>query len=361
MLYHLLYPLARYFGGFNVFRYITFRAAYAAITALLLSFLLGPWLIRRLRRTGARELIREDVPSWHKRKGDTPTMGGVLLISATVLPTLLWADLANVQIQLASVVVLGLGLVGFIDDYLKTFKRKEVGLRGRYKILGTIAVGALLGGVIAGTSLYGDLSTKTTLPFLKNVLVPLGILYVPFVIIVITGSSNAANLADGLDGLAIGLSIPPAAAFGALAYVSGHVKFAHYLNIPYLRGAGELTIFCSAFVGAALGFLWYNSHPAEIFMGDTGSLAVGGAIGAVAVLIKREVLLVVVGGVFVAEALSVIIQVLAYKSYGRRVFRMAPLHHHFEMAGMAESKVVIRFWIVGILLALLTLSTVKLQ
>ncbi len=361
MLYHLLYPLSEYFSGFNVFRYLTFRSAYAAVTALVLCFVLGPWLIRRLRAWRVGQQVRSDGPQRHLAKAGTPTMGGLLILTAIVVPTLLWADLTNLQIQLVLVVTVLLGVLGFLDDYLHVVRKQPKGLLGRYKLLVQFAAGLLVGLTIRWALPYGDLTTRTAVPFLKETFLSLGALYAPFVALVVMGASNAVNLSDGLDGLAIGMVVPAASAFGALAYVSGHAGFSQYLNIPFLQGAGELTVFCSAFVGAGLGFLWFNAHPAEVFMGDTGSLALGGALGAVAVLIKRELLLVIVGGLFVAEALSVIIQVAVFKATGRRVFRMAPLHHHFELGNWPESKVVIRFWIVSILLALVTLSTLKLQ
>ncbi len=361
MLYHLLEPLTEIFSGFNVFRYLTFRSAYAAVTALLLCFLLGPWLIRRLRRWNIGQQIRREGPRSHYTKQGTPTMGGLLIVGAIAIPTLLWADLSNLQIQLALGVTLALGLLGFVDDYVHAVRKIRGGLMGRYKLIVQVLAGLFVGFVVMQAEPYGALSGKTAIPFLKDAFLSLGWLYVPFVALVITASSNAVNLSDGLDGLAIGMVAPPAAAFAALAYVSGHAGFAEYLNIPFLEGAGELTVFCAAVVGAALGFLWFNAHPAEMFMGDTGSLALGGALGTVAVLIKRELLLTMVGALFVAEVLSVVIQVFAYRIWRRRVFRMAPLHHHFELGDWPETKVVIRFWIISILLALLTLSTVKLQ
>jgi phospho-N-acetylmuramoyl-pentapeptide-transferase len=361
VLYHLLYPLREEFVLFNVFRYITFRSAYAAVTALLLSFLLGPVLIRWLRTKGWGQRVREDGPSRHLAKEGTPTMGGLLILSAIVGPTLLWANLTNVYIQIILLVTVILGLLGFLDDYLRVVRRLPKGLLGRYKLAGQIFVGLVVGGILVTQQPHGALTTRTTVPFLKDVFLNFGPLYIPFVVLVITATSNAVNLSDGLDGLATGMIIPPAAAFGALAYVSGHAKFAEYLNIPYFPGVGELTVYASAFVGACLGFLWYNAHPAQIFMGDTGSLALGGSLGTLAILVKRELLLVIVGGLFVLEALSVMLQVLSFKTRGRRIFRMAPLHHHFELLGWPESQVVVRFWIVSILLALITLSTVKLQ
>lgn len=361
MLYYLLVPLSEHFHALNVFRYITFRTAYAAVTALLLSFLVGPWLIRRLRRMKLGQQVRRDGPQTHLVKEGTPTMGGLLIVGAIAIPTLLWADVRNVQIQLVLATTLVLGALGFLDDYLHVVRGRRKGLLGRYKLLVQISVGLAVGAVFAMSGLYGDLTLRTAVPFLKDTFINLGLLYIPFVALVVTGASNAVNLSDGLDGLAVGMVLPAALAFGALAYVSGHARFSEYLNIPFLPGAGELTIFCAAYLGAGLGFLWFNAHPAEVFMGDTGSLSLGGALGMVAVLIKRELLLVIVGGLFVAEVLSVVAQVVSYRLWGRRVLRMAPLHHHFELGRMPETKVVIRFWIISILLALLTLSTVKLQ
>ena len=361
MLYHLLFPLRDDIGLFNVFRYITFRGAYAAVTALIISFLLGPVIIRWLRRKGWGQTIRSDGPSTHLAKEGTPSMGGLLILLSIIAPTLLWADLTNIYIQIILLVTVGLGLLGFLDDYLRVVKRLRKGLLGRYKLAGQVAVGLVVAALILWKHPQGELTTQTAVPFLKDVFLDFGLFYIPFVVLVITASSNAVNLSDGLDGLATGMIIPPAAAFGGLAYVSGHVKFAEYLNIPYLPGVGELTVFCAAFVGACLGFLWYNAHPAQIFMGDTGSLSLGGSLGVLAILIKRELLLVVVGGLFVAEALSVMLQVFSWKTRKRRIFRMAPLHHHFELLGWPETMVVVRFWIVSVLLALITLSTVKLQ
>lgn len=361
MLYELLYPLREHFSGLNVFRYITFRTAYATVTALLMSFLLGPWLIARLRAFRLAQVIREDGPQTHLTKKGTPVMGGLLILFSVIVPTLLWANLRSESIWVMLLVTSGLGAIGFTDDYLRVVRQRKNGLLGRYKIAGQVLVGAAVGLILIGTHPYGAMTTRTSMPFLKHVYFDLGFLYVPFVILVITAASNAVNLADGLDGLAIGMVIPPALAFGGLAYVTGNAVFAKYLNIPFLEGAGELLVFTGALFGACLGFLWYNSHPAEVFMGDTGSLPLGGSLGAMAILVKRELLLVIVGGLFVVETLSVVIQVLSYKWRGKRVFKMAPLHHHFELSGWPETKVVIRFWIIAILLALVTLSTVKLQ
>ncbi len=361
MLYHLLYPLREYFFAFNVFRYITFRAAYAMVTALAISFIFGPRMIAWLRNLQIGERIRDDVPSTHANKEGTPTMGGVLILAAIVVPTLLWANLKNPYIQLTLVVTVWTGMIGFIDDYLNVVKRKDKGLIGRYKLLGQLIFGAALGVFLYFNPFVSEGVTRTSVPFFKNIYIDWGIFYIPFVMLVITGTSNAVNLTDGLDGLASGVAAFSFFAFATLAYISGHRVFAEYLNIIYLDGSGELTVYCMSVVGAALGFLWFNTHPAEIFMGDTGSLSLGGALGTVAVLLKRELLLIIIGGVFVAEALSVILQVASFKMRGRRIFRMAPLHHHFELKGWPESRVVVRFWIIAALLALLSISTLKLR
>lgn len=361
MLYELLYPLRDSFSALNVFRYITFRTAYATVTALFLSFAIGPWLIARLRRMRLEQVIREEGPSGHQAKQGTPTMGGLLILVSSVVPTLLWANLESGQVWTVLLVMMGLGVLGFLDDYLRVVKRVRKGLLGRYKIAGQVTIGLFVGLMFYLAQPYGEMTTRTTIPFLKDRFLDLDMLYVPFVVLVITATSNAVNLADGLDGLAIGMVIPPVLAFGMLAYLSGNAIFASYLNIPFLAGAGELSVFAGALFGACLGFLWYNAHPAQVFMGDTGSLALGGCLGTMAILVKRELLLVIVGGLFVLETLSVVIQVLSFKWRGKRVFKMAPLHHHFELSGWRETQVVIRFWIVSILLALVTLTTVKLQ
>ena len=362
MLYHLLYPLADQFGVFNLFRYITFRSAYAAVTALVASLLLGPLIIRILQRRQWKEEIRKDGPESHLKKSGTPTMGGIMILAAIVVPTLLWADLTNRFVQALLLVTIWMGVLGFIDDYLKVVRKRPKGMVARTKMSGQILLGLLL-----GSWLYFDppalmFSTSSEIPFFKHYVLDFGILYIPLVVLVITGTSNAVNLTDGLDGLAIGLCGICFVALGAIAYITGRVDFSRYLAIEYLAGAGELTVFCGAAVGATLGFLWFNTHPAEVFMGDTGSLALGGAIGASALLLKKELLLVILGGVFVAEALSVIIQVLSYRyRNGKRVFRMAPLHHHFELSGWSEPKVVTRFWIMGMICALISLSTLKIR
>jgi len=361
MFYHLLYPLHTHWSVLNVFQYITFRAAYATITALLISFIFGGWLIERLRRLQLGETIRSDGPAHHQAKAGTPTMGGVLVATATVLPTLLWADLGNRYIQLCLLAMVWMGAIGFMDDYLKVVKKKPKGMVGRFKMLGQVSFGVLLYVVLERATSHPHL-TELSVPFLKNVLLNLGWLYFPLVVLVVAGTSNAVNLTDGLDGLAIGLSAFVFLGFAAVAYLTGNAVFARYLHILYLPGTGEVAIFCSSVVGASLGFLWFNANPAQIFMGDTGSLALGGALGTVAILIKKELLLVIMGGMFVLEAASVMLQVASYRwRGGRRIFRMAPIHHHFELLGWPETRVVVRFWIIGILLLLLGLSTLKLQ
>jgi phospho-N-acetylmuramoyl-pentapeptide-transferase len=360
MFYHLLYPLRDLVFAFNIFRYITFRSAYAAVTALLISFLLGPLFIKMLKRRQLTEGVREYVPESHAAKAGTPTMGGLLILVATLVPTLLWARLDNDFIWLMIFATIWLGGVGFADDFLKVVKKRRKGLVARYKLTGQLVLGLIVGLYVYYTHLTANPS-NVEVPFLKDAVISLGPTYVLFVMIVITASSNAVNLTDGLDGLAIGLVVFCALAFAAMSYVTGHVRFSDYLNIPYISGTGELAVFCSALIGAGLGFLWFNSHPADIFMGDTGSLAVGGALGTLAILIKKEIWLVIVGGLFVIIAASVIIQIASFKIRGKRVFLMAPLHHHFQKRGWPESKVVVRFWIVGALFALLSLTTLKLQ
>ncbi len=362
MLYELLYPLTSEFSGFNVFRYITFRSAGAMVTAIFICLILGPFFIRLLNKFQVRERVRAEGPSGHKQKEGTPTMGGLIILSGIIIPTLLWGNLSNYFVLLVLGITLFLGLIGFMDDFLKVIMKKPQGMVGRVKISAQIILSLVFA---LGLSYWGpyELYDGTTgIPFFKNYVLNLGFLYVPFIVTVITGSSNAVNLTDGLDGLAIGLCAICFAVFAALAYLSGRADYSNYLQIEYIPGIGELTIYCSAAMGAAAGFLWFNSHPAEVFMGDTGSLALGGAIGAIAVLLKKELLLVIVGGVFVMEALSVVIQVLSYKYRNKkRVFKMAPLHHHFELLGWSESKVVIRFWILGCLFALFTLATLKVR
>jgi len=362
MLYHLLYPLSEYWSVLNVFKYITFRSAYATVTALLICFIFGNWVIGKLEALQIGETIDSDGPEHHRKKAGTPTMGGVLILAAIVVPTLLWADLTNRYVQLALVGTVWMGAIGFVDDYLKVVKKRPKGMIGRFKLVGQVSYGLILGSILVFGGDGGSVLTSTTIPFFKDVLIPFGWLYIPLVILVVTGTSNAVNLSDGLDGLAIGLSALAFSGFAVIAYLSGHSVFADYLNLLYLPEVGELTVYCAAVVGASIGFLWFNAHPARIFMGDTGSLALGGALGTVAILVKKEFLLVVIGGIFVAEALSVMLQVWWYRrTSGKRLFRMAPLHHHFELSGWSETQVVVRFWIIGILLLLVGMSSLKLQ
>jgi phospho-N-acetylmuramoyl-pentapeptide-transferase len=358
MLYHLLFPLHEVFSPLNVFRYITFRSAVAGVTAILLSFLVGPAMIRWLRNRQYGQQVRDDGPQTHLAKQGTPTMGGLLIITAIVVPTLLWSDLSNGYVWVAIVATLGFGLIGLWDDALKLRRRNSKGLSARGKLLAQIALGAAIG----TTLWWSGFPTVLTVPFYKAGGPELGWLFVPFTVLVLVGAANAVNLTDGLDGLAIGLTGIVIGTFALLAYAAGNVVIARYLGTPAVAGAGELSVFALSGVGAALGFLWFNSHPAEVFMGDVGSMGLGGAIGTLAVITKQELLLVLAGGIFVAEAASVILQVGSYRYRGgKRIFRMAPLHHHFELGGWHESKVVIRFWILGILLALSTLATLKLR
>jgi phospho-N-acetylmuramoyl-pentapeptide-transferase len=362
MLYYLLYPLRNMISGFNVFRYITFRTAWAALTALIISFILGPWLIERMRQIKLGQFIREEGPKSHQQKAGTPTMGGILINVAILIPTLLWADILNPYIWIVLFVTFAYGAIGFVDDYRKLAKRRNLGLTAKEKFSMQIGVALAAGLAIAYLpSIHNNYSTVLTFPFFKNLHINLGLLYIPFIIVVIVGASNAVNLTDGLDGLAIGTTLIAAVAYTILTYAAGNFRVADYLRIAWVPQAGELAVFCGAMVGASLGFLWFNAHPAEIFMGDVGSLALGGAIGTLAVMIKQEILLVFVGGLFVIEAASVIIQVVSFKLTGRRVFKMSPLHHHFELAGWRETKVVVRFWIIAIIFALLSLSTLKLR
>lgn len=369
MLGDLLYELKDIFFGFNLFRYITVRAALAAITALLFGLIIGPRIIRTLREKQIGEEVRRDGPRTHLKKAGTPTMGGIIILVSVILGVLLWAKMTNFYMQLIFLATIWMGMVGFLDDYLKTIKKFEKGLVGRYKLVGQILLGLFIGGMIYFRPEYimHGINSNTSMPFFKNLEIDFGWLYIPMVIFVVTGTSNAVNLTDGLDGLATGLIAIAMLAFAGMSYISGNVNFSDYLNIIYLPGSGELTVYCFAVVGAAIGFLWYNAYPAEVFMGDTGALALGSTLGTLAVLLKKEVLLILIGGVFVAETLSVIIQTSYFKytrrkyGKGRRMFKMTPLHHHFELKGWHESKVVTRLWIIGILLALLSLTTFKVR
>jgi len=374
MLYHLFTYLEKKFHipGFGLFQYITFRAGLAAVTALVVAFWLGPKIIRQLRRHQIGEAAKVEAPKSHLSKAGTPTMGGLIVLASLLIPALLWTDLRNGYILLILFVTVVLGAVGFLDDYLKVVKKKPKGLIGRYKIVGQVVVGLVVGGVIYFHPEWIDaslvaLKSKTTVPFVKHLELDLGWFYIPLVIFIITALSNAVNLTDGLDGLAIGTVGIVALTLAIIAYVSGHAEWSKYLTIPFLKGNGELAIYCAALVGAALGFLWFNSYPAQVFMGDTGSLALGGVIGAMCVLLKKELLLPTLGGVFLMETLSVIIQRTYFKytkkkyGEGRRVFKMAPIHHHFELLGWPEPKIVTRFYIIAILFMILSLATFKVR
>jgi phospho-N-acetylmuramoyl-pentapeptide-transferase len=361
VLYHLLFPLADEFIVFNLFRYITFRTGGALITALIIAFVIGPRLIARLReRQALGQPIRADGPEQHFAKRGTPTMGGLLILIGITISTLLWADLTNPYVWTVVLVTAGFGMIGFWDDYLKLTRRNPKGLPGRTKLAFEILIAAVAAwGVMMVTP--PPLDTGLAVPFVKDVLIFLGALTVPFGILVIVGASNAVNLTDGLDGLAIVPVMIAAGCFGLISYLAGNVIFADYLQIHFVLGAGELAVFCGAMIGAGLGFLWYNAPPAMVFMGDTGSLSIGGALGAISVITKHELVLMMIGGLFVLEAVSVIVQVASFRLTGKRVFRMAPLHHHFEKMGWAEPTIVIRFWIIAVVLALIGLSTLKLR
>jgi phospho-N-acetylmuramoyl-pentapeptide-transferase len=358
MLYYFLYSLTAKLSFFNVFRYITFRAILAVLTALVISFFLGPWVIRKLNNLQVRQYIRNDGPSTHLGKEGTPTMGGTLILFSIGVSVLFWADLSNFYIWVMIMVLLGFGAIGFADDFRKLVRKDSRGIRVKEKLLLQVLVAG-----IASLLLYSYPTFRSTVsvPFFKEFLPDLGPFYILLVIFVIVGTSNAVNLTDGLDGLAIGPVLIAAGTYMVLSYLSGNVKIASYLQIPYVSGSGELTVFCGAMVGASMGFLWYNTYPAQMFMGDTGSMALGAALGAVAVMTKQEILLAIVGGLFVLETLSVIFQVVSYKLRRKRIFRMAPLHHHFELKGWAEPKVIVRFWIITIFLALIAFSTLKLR
>jgi phospho-N-acetylmuramoyl-pentapeptide-transferase len=361
VLYQILYPLHTQWSALNVTQYITFRTAAASLTAFILMLTLGPLAIRWLRRLQIGQVVRNEGPKTHQQKAGTPTMGGILILGAAIIPTLLWVDLSNSYVWVAVLSTLGFGVIGFIDDYLKIVRGSHHGLRPRYKLILQCVVGVGVGLSLIELSNQGLYNTQLLFPFFKGVMPDIGWAYVPFAVIVLVSASNAVNLTDGLDGLAISVFTVSAVAFTALAYISGHAVFATYLQLVRFPPAAELTIFCGSLVGAGLGFLWYNSYPADIFMGDVGSLSLGGALGAVALLIKQELLLLIVGAVFVIEALSVIIQVLFFKMTGKRVFKMAPLHHHCELIGWSEPKVISRFLIAAVIFALFSLTTLKLR
>jgi len=377
MLYYLFFfVLRRHFSPLNVFRYITVRTAVASLTALGLSLLLGPWMIERLRAMQVKQYIREEGPQRHHAKAGTPTMGGVLIVAAIVIPTLLWADLRNPYVLLAVSATVAFAAIGFVDDYNKVVRKHNRGLTAAGKLLLQILTCAFVGAVLIGLQAKHVYSTQLSVPFLKrlhpdlviesarNLPVIWPIAYVPFVlflVLVIAGLSNGVNLTDGLDGLAIGCVLISSVVLTVITYLSSNARFADYLEIQRIPDAAELTIFCGSLAGASLGFLWYNAHPAEMFMGDVGSLALGGAIGTVAVILKQEILMLSIGGIFIIELMSVIIQVGSFKLTGKRVFRMAPLHHHFELSGWSESKIIVRFWIMALVLALFSLTTLKLR
>jgi phospho-N-acetylmuramoyl-pentapeptide-transferase len=377
LLYWLLYQrLFVYFPPFRIFRYVTFRTAFASLTALFMGLIIGPAIIRQLRDFQIGQYIREEGPKGHQKKAGTPTMGGVLITIAIIVPTLLWADLSNIYIWLAVFSTIAFGAIGFADDYIKVVRKRNLGLTGRMKLVLQFTISGLVGISLVTLTATRQYSTHLMVPFMKQFRPDLVIEsfrhyphlwwlafipFVGFVMLVLVGSSNAVNLTDGLDGLAIGCTVIAAGALTVLTYLSGHAVFSEYLELQKMPQVAELTVFCGAMVGASIGFLWYNAHPAEIFMGDVGSLALGGAIGTVAIIIKQELLLPFIGGIFVLEALSVIIQVVSYKLRKKRVFKMAPLHHHFELVGWSESKIITRFWIVSLIFALFALTTLKLR
>jgi len=361
MFYHFLLPFAHDFIIFNLLRYITFRTAAAMVTAIIICLIFGGHFVGVLRKYQIKEKIRADGPQSHLSKEGTPTMGGLIVILGIVAPTILWADVTNFYVIVALIVSLWLGALGFLDDYLKAVKHQRRGLVARFKFVGQVILGVIVWVALTQYSpdavTYGD----TEMPFFKHLYLPWGVFFLPLIIAVIAGSSNAVNLTDGLDGLAIGLSAICFLAFAALTYIAGRQDYSAYLQIEYIPGAGELTVFCGAALGASLGFLWFNTNPAEVFMGDTGALTLGGVLGAISLMIKKELVFALLGGVFVIEALSVMLQVGSFKLRGKRIFKMAPLHHHFELLGWPEQKVVVRFWIMGALFALLALSTIKIR
>lgn len=361
MLYNLFYPLAEYFKVFNVFKYLTFRTMYATLTALIITMLIGTLTINLLRRWKLGQIAKGYEPKRHRAKEGTPTMGGLIIIVSSVIATILWADLSNHYIWITLMVFLGFGCVGFADDYVKTIKRNPEGLSGRLKFCIEVAI-ALIAVALIIVFDKSSVGTILTVPFFKNLFFNMGWFYLAFGAFVIVGTSNAVNLTDGLDGLATMPIVIAFATYAILAYVTGNIVFSEYLNLSFIKGSGELTVFCGAMIGAGLGFLWFNSYPASIFMGDVGSLSIGGALGVTACIVKHEVLLLIVGGIFVVETLSVILQVGYFKmTHGKRFFRMAPLHHHFELKGWSEPKIIVRFWIITVILALVALSTLKLR
>jgi phospho-N-acetylmuramoyl-pentapeptide-transferase len=360
MLYTLLYSLHDWFSPFNVFRYITFRTALAVLTAMFFALILGPWIINRLKKLSMTQQIRDDGPQTHMNKAGTPTMGGILIIMCILLTIVMWGDLKNMYVWIMIVSLVGFGGIGLLDDYLKIVRKSPKGLRAYQKFGGQIVLAFLIG-IFLFMNPKDPYADMLIVPFFKKWFFDFGWFYIPFSIIVIVGTSNAVNLTDGIDGLAIGLVAIAVLATGVLVYISGHKGLAQYLQVPYLPGTGELTVFCGAMFGASLGFLWYNSYPADVFMGDVGSIGLGGSLGTLAIITKHEIVLAIVGGIFVMETLSVMLQVASFKLTGKRVFKMAPIHHHFELKGWPEPKVIVRFWIIGIMLALLSLATLKVR
>ncbi|MFQ3573411.1 MAG: phospho-N-acetylmuramoyl-pentapeptide-transferase [Thermodesulfovibrionales bacterium] len=360
MLYEFLYSLYIYFTPFNVFKYITFRTAMAALTAMLVTFIIAPRIINWLKKISMTQQIRDDGPQTHIKKAGTPTMGGIIIIIAITVSMLMWGNLTNFYVISVLSSLICFGIIGFIDDYIKSVRKNPQGLKARYKF-GAQVIFATTLSIFLYMNPQDPFNTVLSIPFFKKWLIDLGMFYIPFAVFVIVGSSNAVNLTDGIDGLAIGLVAIASIVNGALVYLSGHVIFANYLQVLYIPGIGELTVFCGAMLGAALGFLWYNAYPAQVFMGDVGSLSLGGCLGTLAVVTKHEIVLAVVGGIFVLETISVVLQVLSFKLTGKRIFKMAPIHHHFELKGWPEPKVIVRFWIIGVILALFSLATLKLR
>lgn len=361
-MFYYLSEFKEFFSGLNIFRYITFRAAMAGLTTFSLCLVFGPFIIDRLKKMKIQEIAkRDDCPDldpFHSPKEGTPTMGGIFIVASVLFSVFLWADLGNRYILITMFTCLWLAVLGWVDDYVKLTKVGKRGLTKKSKLLWEIALGCFIGSYVYFSP---DTATKLDLPFFKNVIIDLGIFYIPFVALVVIGTSNAVNLTDGLDGLAVGCVLIVGSTLAVLSYITGHLNFSAYLFIPYISGAGELAVFCAAIMGASLGFLWFNCHPATIFMGDVGSLALGGTLGIIAVLIKKELLLVIAGGIFVIEAVSVILQVGSFKLRGKRIFKMSPLHHHLQLSGWHESKIIIRFWIIAIILAIITLITLKIR
>lgn len=357
LFYHYLYPLSEYNTIFNVFQYITFRTIYAAVTALLLSFIIGPFLIRRLQAMQLGEVIRDDGPTSHQAKAGTPTMGGAMILLIVFISVLLWGNLSNHYVWVVTLVIVGMGIIGFVDDYKKVVVKKSLGLSAPVKFISQALVAF-------GATIYlykTGFNTTVSIPFFKGGVFDIGVFYVPFAALIIIGASNAVNLTDGLDGLAIGPMTIAGATYMLLAYITGHMTIANYLQVTYIPYVGELSVVAGAMVGASLGFLWFNTYPAQVFMGDIGALSLGGGLGALAIITKQEILLAIVGGIFVLEALSVIFQVGSFKLRGKRIFQMAPIHHHFELKGWAEPKIIVRFWIISIILSLIAISTLKIR